>query len=54
MMQVMINRGIDPFTKPILAKTLWVNFITGMSVNIVNNRKQKEDWQMQAMNRNGK
>ena len=54
MVQVMIYRSVDPFADPILAKTFWIDFITGMPVNIVNNRKQKEDRQVQAVNRDCK
>src|SRR3990170_3443588 len=53
MMQVMIDRGVDPFAKPIFAKAFWIELITCMPVHIVNNRKQKENRQMQTVNRNG-
>ncbi len=53
-MQVVINGGVDPFTKPIPAKTFWIEFITCMAVHIINNRKQKENGQVKTMNGNGK
>src|SRR5258705_1840717 len=49
MMQVMIYRGVDPFTKPILVKTFWVDLVSRMTVHIINNRKQKENWQMKTV-----
>ena len=54
MMQVMIHGSVDPFTKPTPIKTFWINFITCVSIHIINNRKQKENRQMQAMNWNSK
>ena len=53
MMQIMIDGSVDPFAKPILAKTSWINLITCMAVHIINNRKQKENWQMKTVNGNG-
>ena len=53
MMQVVIDGSVDPFAKPISAKPFWIELITCMSINIINNRKQKENWQMKTVNRNG-
>ena len=53
MMQVMIDGGVDPFAKPIFAKTFWIELITCMAVHVINNRKQKENGQMKTVNGNG-
>ena len=53
MVQIMIDGGVDPFTKPIPAKTFWIKLITCMAVHIINNRKQKENGQMKTVNGNG-
>ena len=53
MMQVMIDRGVDPFAKPIFAKPFWIELISCMAIHIINNRKQKENRQMKTVNRNG-
>ena len=54
MMKIVVYRSIYPFTQPVFTKAFWINFIAGMAINIINDRKQKEDRKMQAMNWNSK
>ena len=49
----MIYGGIDPFAKPVLAEPFWVDLITGMTINIINDGKQEKYGKVQAVNRNG-
>ena len=49
MMQVVIDGSVDPFAKPIFTKPFWIDLITCMTVHVVNNRKQKKDWQVKAV-----
>ena len=52
-MQVVIDGGVDPFAKPIPAKTFWIKLITCMAVYIIDDRKLEENRQMKTVNGNG-
>ena len=51
---VMAHRSIDPFAQPVPAETFWIQFVSQVPVDIIDNHKEKEDIKMQWMNGYGK
>ena len=52
-MLIMTNRSIDPFTQPVPVESFRVEFISQVSIHVINDHDQEENGDMQCVNRDG-
>ncbi len=50
-MQVMVDRGIDPFAHPVFTEAFRIQFPAKVTVNIIKDHEQEKEGEMDKMNR---